>query len=74
MRETIHTKEGGHVAKKGKPAELIISKSRTKDAVKKCNVSSDFYGALDKKVRELIGAAESRAMGNKRKTLKPQDL
>ena len=34
---------------KGKPAELIISKSRTKGAAKKCNVSSDFYGALDKK-------------------------
>ena len=62
------------MAKKGKPAELIISKSRTKDAVKKCNVSSDFYGALDKKVRELIAAAETRAVGNKRKTLKPQDL
>lgn len=62
------------MAKKGKPAELIISKSRTKDAAKKCNVSSDFYGALDKKVRDLIAAAESRAVANKRKTLKPQDL
>ena len=62
------------MAKKGKSAELIISKSRTKDAAKKCNVSGDFYGALDKKVRELIGAAEARALGNKRKTLRPQDL
>ena len=62
------------MAKKGKPAELIISKTRTKDAAKKCNVSGDFYGALDKKVRELITAAEVRAIGNKRKTLKPQDL
>lgn len=62
------------MAKKGKTAELIISKSRTKDAAKKCNVSSDFYGALDKKVRELIASAEARAVGNKRKTLKPQDL
>lgn len=62
------------MAKKGKPAELIISKTRTKGAAKKCNVSSDFYGALDKKVRELIATAEARAMGNKRKTLKPQDL
>jgi histone H3/H4 len=42
--------------------------------VKKCNVSSDFYGALDKKVREVIRDAESRALANKRKTLKPQDL
>jgi hypothetical protein len=62
------------VAKKGKGGELIISKSRTKAAAKKCNVSGDFYGALDKKVRDMIAAAESRAVGNKRKTLKPQDL
>ncbi len=74
VAQIAYTKEGEHVAKKGKPADLIISKTRTKDAVKKCNVSSDFYGALDKKVRELIVAAEARAVGNKRKTLKPQDL
>ncbi|MDZ4804913.1 MAG: DUF1931 domain-containing protein [Candidatus Eisenbacteria bacterium] len=57
-----------------KPVELIISKSRTKAASKKCNVSSDFYGALDKKVREMVAGAEARAIGNKRKTLKPVDL
>ena len=60
--------------KKAVPAELIISKSRTKGAVKKCNVSSDFYGALDKAVRELIKTAEGRAVDNKRKTLKPFDI
>ncbi len=54
--------------------DLIISKSRTKDAVKKCNVSSDFYPALDESVRELIAKAEKRAIANKRKTLKPSDL
>jgi len=57
-----------------KPVELIISKARTKAATKKCNVSSDFYPSLDKKVRELIKAAEERAIANKRKTLKPADL
>ena len=63
-------------AKRGarKPAELIISKSRTKGATKKCNVSSEFYGALDKAVRDMIQNAEGRAVANKRKTLKPQDL
>ena len=58
----------------GKPAELIISKARTKKAVKKCNVGSEFYGALDAAVRELIKEAEARAVGNKRKTLKAVDL
>lgn len=61
-------------ARKGAKKDLIISKSRTKDAVKKCNVSGDFYGALDKRVREMIASAESRATANKRRTLKPQDL
>jgi hypothetical protein len=54
--------------------DLIISKTRTKDAVKKCNVSSEFYPALDKRVREMITEAEKRAVANKRKTLKPADL
>ena len=51
-----------------------VSKSRTKGAVKKCNVSGEFYPALDKRVREIIVEAERRAIANKRKTLKPADL
>ncbi len=62
-------------AAKGKtPAELIISKSRTKAAVRNCNVSGDFYGALDSYVRSAIKSAEARATQNGRKTLRPQDL
>ena len=61
-------------ARRSKPVELIISKSRTKGAVKKCNVGGEFYEALDKVVRELIKGAEARAVGNKRKTLKAVDL
>ena len=60
--------------KASKPIELIISKSRVKAAVKKCNVGGEFYGALDGAVRELIKQAEGRAQGNKRKTLKAVDL
>jgi histone H3/H4 len=56
------------------PAELIISKARTKAAVKKCNVGGEFYGALDAHVRKIIAGAEERAMANKRKTLKPADI
>jgi len=63
-------------AKKKKKAagDLIISKSRTKAAVKKCNVGGEFYAALDAGVRDMIKAAEARALGNKRKTLKSVDL
>jgi histone H3/H4 len=55
------------------PVELIISKSRTKNA-SKLNVSGDFYGALDGAVRSMIKGAEGRASANGRKTLRPQDL
>ncbi len=61
-------------ARRTKPVELIISKSRTKGAVKKCNVGAEFYPALDVAVRALIKQAEARAVGNKRKTLKAVDL
>ena len=54
--------------------DLIISKARTKAAVKKCNVGGEFYGALDQVVRDMIKGAEARAIGNKRKTLKAVDL
>jgi histone H3/H4 len=62
-------------AKKGSSGDsMIISKSRTKAAVKKCNVSSEFYGALDEVVREMIAKAEVRADANGRKTVRPSDL
>ena len=67
-------KKASKNSKKAPTGDLIISKSRTKAATKKCNVSSDFYGALDKRVREMINGAEQRAQENKRKTLKPYDL
>lgn len=53
--------------------DMIISKSRTKAAAG-INVSGEFYSALDGAVRELINAAEKRAMDNGRKTLRPYDL
>lgn len=59
---------------KKKTGDLIISKSRTKGAVKKCNVGAEFYPALDVAVRGMIKAAEARAVGNKRKTLKAVDI
>jgi len=59
-------------AKRG-PAELIISKSRTKNAAG-INVSGEFYSALDEAVRGMIKNAEQRASDNGRKTLRPYDL
>ena len=63
-------------AKRGakKTGDLIISKARTKAIVKKCNVGAEFYPALDAAVRDLVAGAEKRALANKRKTLKAQDL
>jgi hypothetical protein len=66
-------KKKGARKKKGATGDLIISKSRTK-AMASLNVSSDFYGALDEKVREMITMAEHRATENRRATLRPQDL
>ncbi len=67
-------KAAAKAARGGKGDSMIISKSRVKAAVKKCNVGSEFYGALEKKVRDLIVDAERRAMENKRKTLRPADV
>lgn len=53
---------------------MIISKSRVKAAVRKCNVGSEFYDALESEVRGLISRAEQRALGNKRKTLRAADV
>lgn len=62
------------MAKAKKGVELIISKTRTKSAARNCNVSGEFYGALDKVVRGMIREAEGRAKANKRKTLKACDI
>lgn len=73
-KKTTKKKAARGRAKAKGPVELIISKSRTKAAVKKSNVSSEFYGALDAAVRTMIAGAETRAAANGRKTLRPQDL
>ena len=57
-----------------KADSMIISKARVKAAVKKCNVGAEFYPALEAEVRNLIKAAEERALGNKRKTLRATDV
>lgn len=65
-------KKKAGAAKKGD--SMIISKSRVKAAAKKCNVGSEFYGALEAHVRSVIAQAEARAASNGRKTLRPYDV
>jgi histone H3/H4 len=52
----------------------IIVKSKIKEVVTDVNVGSDFVGALNTTVCELIQKAKKRCLDNGRKTLKPQDL
>jgi histone H3/H4 len=54
----------------------FIVKSKVQEFAKshELQVSSEFYGALDAKVKELLEHAGKRTEGNKRKTLKPEDL
>ncbi len=72
--EDRRTREESMAKKKKASGDLIISKTRTKNSVKKCNVGAEFYGAVDQAVRGLIRDAEARAIGNKRKTLKAVDI
>jgi histone H3/H4 len=68
-------KKASRAARKGGSSDaMIISKSRVKAAVKKSNVGSEFYGALEAHVRDVIRRAEERAASNGRKTLRPQDV
>ena len=61
-------------ARKAAGGNMIISKARVKATVKKCNVGAEFYDALEAAVRDLIKKAEQRALDNRRKTLRAQDV
>jgi len=50
----------------------VIKKSAVRDNTDK-NVGSDFYEALDDRVKELVERASERADKNNRKTLKSRD-
>lgn len=55
-------------------SELLVVRAKLKDAAKGCNVAGDFADALDKKVRQLVADACSRAEANGRKTVMAKDL
>lgn len=52
----------------------IIKKSGVREAVDGLNVGSDFYEALDTRVKELIDNAVDRAQDNGRRTVKARDI
>ena len=54
-------------------ADLIV-KTAVQEALDDQNVASDFYGALDEEVAELLEDAAARAEANGRKTVQPRDL
>jgi histone H3/H4 len=54
-------------------ADLIV-KAAVKEQLDDMNVASDFYGALDDEVEELLEEAARRAEENDRKTVQPRDL
>ncbi|MFO8016776.1 MAG: DUF1931 domain-containing protein [Candidatus Woesearchaeota archaeon] len=55
-------------------SDLLVVRAKLKDAAKGCNVSGDFADALDKKVKQLIADACSRAEANNRRTVMGKDL
>ncbi len=52
----------------------LIVKAAVKEYLDEKNVASDFYGALDAEVEELLEDAARRAEENDRKTVQPRDL
>nr|MBI4156821.1 DUF1931 domain-containing protein [Candidatus Woesearchaeota archaeon] len=55
-------------------SELLVVRSKIKDAAKGMNVAGDFADALSQKVEMLIKDAARRAKDNGRSTIKPRDL
>ena len=56
--------------------ENLVVGSKVKATIKAqgCHTSSDALGALNEKVHAMLAEACARAKGNKRSTVKPQDL
>lgn len=62
--------------KGGKSHEVLVVASKVKDFIKSkgCMTSSETIPALSEKVYALLENAINRTKGNKRSTVKPQDL
>ncbi len=74
-RSTVMSKDLGYafVAAKKTP-DMIVVRSKVKEAVKKCNVAGDFADALNRVAYHLVKDACRRAKDNKRSTVQSRDL
>ncbi len=56
--------------------EILVVQSKVRDLAKKAKLrlSGDAVETLSKKVQKLVEEAGARAKGNKRQTIKAQDL
>lgn len=52
----------------------LITKSGARKAAGPLNVGSDFYEALDDRVRQVVERAVDRAKANGRRTVKARDI
>lgn len=52
----------------------VLKKSGCREAAEGVNVGSDFYDALDEKVKDMIERAVERAEANGRRTVKARDV
>ncbi|MDD5253541.1 MAG: DUF1931 domain-containing protein [Candidatus Nanoarchaeia archaeon] len=55
-------------------SELLVVRSKIKDAAKGMNVAGDFADELSKEVEVIIKKAAERAKANGRSTVKARDL
>ena len=55
-------------------SDLLVVKAKLKDVAKGYNVSGDLADALDKRLRQLVSDACTRAEANGRKTVMAKDL
>lgn len=74
-RRTVMKKDIPHffIAPKKCP-EMLIVRSKVKEAVKDCNVAGDFHEGLNCVANMLVKKACDRAKENKRSTIQPRDL
>ena len=56
--------------------DVLVVASKVRAHLKECGVkmSGELIGRLNEKVKALLDDAASRAQGNKRATVKPQDV